>query len=155
MVQTDAKRAWIESVLGYRFPDSPRRPAPLSIQQALADFDAAQAEVDRQIGQLQLKLQNSPDAELRRIGQFGMNALTGNTRVKLQAAILELRASLPQGSPKLAGNAGRLAGQMADYLVHDVKVRACDRNPFKVQVSIAATLGGAAGRLCAALQQAA
>jgi len=155
MVQMDAKRAWIESVLGYRFADSPGRPAPPSIRQALADFDAAQAEVDRQIGQLQVKLQNSQDAELRRIGEFGMNALTGNTRVKLQAALLELRASLPQGHPKLAGNAARLAGQMADYLVHDIKVRACDRNPFKMQVSIAATLGRAAGRLCAALQQAA
>lgn len=155
MVQTDAKRTWIESVLGYRFSDSPHRPAPPSILRALADFDAAQAQVDGQIGQLQVKLQNSPDAELRCIGQFGMNALTGNTRVKLQAALLELRTSLPQGNPKVIGNAARLAGQMADYLVHDIKVRACDRNPFKVQVSIAATLGGAAGRLCTALQQAA
>jgi len=155
MVQTDAKRAWIESVLGYRFPDSPHRPAPPSILQALADFDAAQAQVDSQIGQLQGELQNSPDPELRRIGQFGMNALTGNTRVRLQAALLELRASLPQADPKLAGNAARLAGQMANYLAQDIKVRACDRNPFKVQVSIATTLGGAANRLSAALQQAA
>jgi len=63
--------------------------------------------------------------------------------------------STPLKPQPLAGNAARLAGQMANYLAQDIKVRACDRNPFKVQVSIATTLGGAANRLSAALQQAA
>lgn len=157
MDQAMQKRMWIERVLGYRFADTPRgvRPAFVAIQKALALFEAAQRDVDGQIGRLQQKLAGSQDPELRRIGEFGLNAVTGNTRVRLQGTLMELRARLPEIDPKLASNAGRLAEQMATYLTQDVKVRACDRNPFDVRVSIATTLGGAARQLQQALEQAA
>ena len=157
MDQAMQKRQWIESVLGYRFADTPRgaRPPVTSIEKALALFDAAQREVDVQITQLQQKLAGSKDQELRRIAEFGMNAVTGNTRVRLQGALMELRARLPDIDPKLTSNASRLAGQMVAYLTQDAKVRACDRNPFDVRVSIVATLGGAARQLEQTLQQAA
>lgn len=156
MDQAIEKRLWIERVLGYQFADVPRgeRPAVTSIQKALALFDAAQREVDGQIGRLQQKLAGSADPELHRIGEFGLNAVTGNTRVRLQGTLMELRARLPEVDPKLTSSASRLAAQMVAHLTQDVKVRACDRNPFGVRVSIAATLGGAAQRLQQALQQA-
>jgi hypothetical protein len=151
------QRLWVERVLGYRFAGPARgaRPSVAAIQKALALFDAAQREVDSQIGRLQQKLAGSEDAELRRIAEFGLNAVTGNTRVRLQGTLMELRARLPEVDPKLASNAGRLAEQMVGHLTQDVKVRACDRNPFDVRVSIVATLGGAARQLQQALQQAA
>jgi hypothetical protein len=157
MDQAMQKRMWIERVLGYRFADTPpaARPSVPSIQRALGLFDAAQHEVDSQITRLQQKLAGSKDPELRRIAEFGMNALTGNTRVKLQAALMELRGRLPQIDPSMTANVSRLAEQMVAYLTKDPKIRACDRNPFDVRVSIAATLGGAAQQLHETLRQAA
>jgi hypothetical protein len=153
MDQAMQKRLWIERVLGYRFADAPSGVS--AIQRALALFEAAQGEVDGQIGRLQQKLAGSTDPELRRIAEFGLNAVTGNTRVRLQGTLMELRARLPEIDPKLTSNASRLAKQMVAHLTQDVKVRACDRNPFDVRVSIVATLGGAARQLQQALQQAA
>jgi hypothetical protein len=126
-----------------------------AVRSVLAQFEVAQATVDGQIAQLQSKLRGSEDPDLQRIGEFGLNALTGNTRAKLQAAIMELRGSLPAIDPKIAANAGRMAEQMATYLAEDAKIRACDANPFDVSVSIAATLGGAARQLHEVLRKAA
>ena len=125
------------------------------LEQVLAEFDAAQATVNEQIAELQRELRDSADPDLQRIGQFGLNALTGNTRVKLQAAIMELRGGLPTVDPAMARNVARLAEQMAAFLSEDTKVRACDNNPFEVSMSINATLGGAARQLHEVLRQAA
>jgi hypothetical protein len=149
-----ARDEWVRRVLGVALAPSQGRVAgadPNALKQTLAAYIAAQAAVDQQIAQLQAKLRGSADPALQRIGEFGLNALTGNTRVKAQAAVMELRQSLPQIDPKAAANASRMVAEMADHLLSDAKVRACDNNPLGVRVAIASTLGAAARQLHLAL----
>jgi hypothetical protein len=150
-----ARDEWVQRVLGVRVGPSGGGAAdadPNLLTQTLAAYIAAQTAVEQQITALQAKLRDSADPALRRIGEFGLNALTGNTRAKAQAALMELRRSLPRVDPKAAANASRMVGELAEHLLYDTKVRACDNNPFGVRVAIAATLGAAARQLHLALE---
>jgi hypothetical protein len=151
------KDRWIQRVLGVTVgaTGSPKVAADTAIKSALVAFDLAQEVVDAQISQLQAKLRGTDDPDLHRIAEFGLNAISGNMRVKVQASLLTLRSSLPNVDPKAAANTRKLVDQMAAHLNSDGKVAACDRNPFGVKVSIAQTLGGALRQIATALDIAA
>lgn len=100
-------------------------------------WDDAIATVDRQIGQLQSALRASDDPELKKIGEFGLNSMTGRRRVALTAALLQV------GDGKGAPIALKAIRGMRTFLQQDEVVEACDRNPFGVAVSIRGTLGPA------------
>lgn len=107
--------------------------------------------VDGQIAALQQVLKGSDDPDLVEIGDFGINALTGNHRVKLMAAVLELERSQDTALRALAQRTLPLAGKLERHLAEDERVAVCDENPFGVQVSIRTTLGGALRELTSAL----
>lgn len=143
MSDADAKHAWVKRVLGVDVAGGGDRGAA-DLSAALAAWRQALDKVDGQISALQSVLRSSPDEDLHEIAEFGLNAITGSNKIKLQAALLEI--------PAKKAVAARLAGAFAAHLATDKRVAACDANPFGVALSIRATLVPALGALQAALQ---
>jgi hypothetical protein len=110
-------------------------------------FDAATASVDAQISALQHELRISEDYELEEVAEFGLNGLTGNTRVPLLASLLEAgdgsKANLQSAAPKIAKAAQAFMSQLSS----DARVAACDKNPFGIDVAIVATYQSAVVQL--------
>jgi len=123
------------------------------LQVAIDAWRQASEAVDEQIAALQQVLKGSDDPELVEIGNFGINALTGNHRVRLMAAVLELERSQDSAVRALAQKTLPLAGNLDGHLAEDERVAVCDDNPFGVQVSIRQTLGAALKELTSALDE--
>ncbi|WP_431103695.1 hypothetical protein [Roseateles noduli] len=104
---------------------------------------SAVAAVDRQVAQLISVLKASQDQELRDIAEFGLPAVTGNFKVPLSAAIVELDMARGTRLPSAARKVADAARAFADYLDREETVRVTDENEFGVTVSIRATLGEA------------
>lgn len=117
-------------------------------------FEAAAASVDAQISALQRELRNSEDYELEEIAEFGLNSLTNNTRVPLQAALIEAgdgsKAKLRSAGPKIEKAAQAFLSQISG----DPRVAACDDNPFGVDIAIVDTYQGAVEQLLDAVKAA-
>lgn len=128
------KRAWITRVLAVHLPAGSSGSA--EFDRALAAWRQALLAVDGQIAGLQRLLRTAPDDELTEIAEFGLNAMTGNFKVKLQSALMEAQS----GNDKARQIAARLAGAFRDHLNSDARVAACDANPFGVAMSIRQTL---------------
>jgi hypothetical protein len=142
----DARLAWVRDVLGVRLEgasssDAGRAAAAgVDWERVRAEWRAASDAVDGQIAALQAALRADGDETLQRIAEFGLNGVTGNHRVTLMAA---LAAPGPDTTTVIR--------RFRDFLDTDEKIAVCDDNPFRVPVSIRATLGAALGRMDAAL----
>ena len=114
---------------------------------AAAAFSNATERVDLQIGKLQAALRNSDDLELQDIAEFGMNGITGNTKVPLMAAIMDMnkgtRETRRAAVPKLLQAIERFRTHMES----DGRIEACDGNPYGVPVAIRTTYGSALQQL--------
>ena len=95
---------------------------------------AAIVAVDAQISALQGALRAGKDKSLHEIADFGLNAITGNYKVRLMAALYDAEAGGDRD--KLT----KIAGSFRTHLEKDMRVAACDANPFGVTVTIRATL---------------
>ncbi len=141
MSDNAGKDLWIQRVLGVTIDDADdleeeaADPAE-ALRRAVQGLSDGYDLVSAQIAGLQAELGKSDDPDMRRIAEYGLNALSGGLRVKLQAAVMPLLSG-GRGDPE---NIRKLAGQFMKLLTVDAKVRAFDRNPFGVKVSIAATL---------------
>ena len=148
----DARDTWVERVLGVRVPMASAgdratpTPAP-DLTSALAAWEDALAKTNTQIEALQQVLRASPDKDLHDIAEFGLNAITANHRVKLQAALMDLRNGVPG-----AGAALKLASSLLDHINTDMRIAACDANPFGVRMNLHGTLAPALSQLAAALR---
>ena len=149
MAASEAQDAWIERVLGVELPLLSTGQNPAGLGDALAAWRQALETVGGQITVLQGVLRNSPDEDLQAIAEFGLNAMTGSHKIKLQAALTDTAADLSK-----AGKAAQLAGAFASHLAGDKRVAACDANPFGVRIAIRATLVPALTGLQRALQAA-
>ena len=154
---TDAKADWIERVLGITVriaggaaAASPAS-APPSWHDARANWQAANATVDTQIAALQAVLRRSEDEVLEEIAEFGLNAVTGNHRVRLAAALMEVGAGDPATLRKSAPKVLQLVEEFRRYLASSEAVEVCDANPFGTPVAIRSTLGPALAQMAAAL----
>ena len=156
--QRDAKREWIERVLGFTFPDARQEPgtnaagAAARWKIALDRWKAASEAVDGQIGALQAVLLRSDDDELKQIAEYGLNGVTGNNRVPLQAALIEAGAGDPPAMCKVGPKALGIIKGFRTYLDTSEQVAVCDENPFDTPVSIRTTLGGALAEMATALE---
>lgn len=114
---------------------------------ARAAFQRATEQVDAQISALQTALRDSEDPDYEEIAEFGLNGLTDNTRVPLQAAIMETKAGtttdLRAAAPKLIKAVVAFRSQLSS----DARIEACDDNPLDIQVSIRETYGDALDRI--------
>jgi hypothetical protein len=143
---TTQQDTWIARVLSVQ-RDGAVDTAPRSLGEAAADWRAASEMVDGQIAALQKALLASDDEELQEIGQYGVNGITGNFKVKLMAALMGVEAGRDADRAKLAA----LVPQFRAHLDSSERIAACDDNPFGVTVSIRATLGPALDRLARSL----
>lgn len=132
----EKQNTWITRVLGVTFADVGGSGAPPSIAEAAAAWRAAVEVVDAQITALQSALRGTDDEELHEIAEFGLNAVTGNHRVRLVAALMGAERGSERDRAKLAG----LIAPFRTHLENDERVDACDENPFGVTVSLRATL---------------
>jgi hypothetical protein len=157
MSDSPAKRAWIEQVLGFKFPAELKPDKPdlgRRWQLACQAWRAASAAVDAQISALQTVLRSSGDPDLMEIAEFGLNAVTGNHKVRLTGMLLELGDASPPVVQQSGSKALALLSQFQTHIETDKRVAACDSNPSPVRVSIRATIGPALAGLQAALEAA-
>jgi hypothetical protein len=133
--------------------------APAAAGRGTADYPKAWAEAvgawrkaseatDEQIAELQRKLRQTGDQQLRDIAEFGLNGITGGFKVKLLAM-------MQTGAPPDAGQAARaltILSGFQDHLARDRRVKACDANPWKVPVNLCGTLGAVLTQMEAALR---
>ena len=142
--------AWIERVLGVRVGFAGSDGAKPRLQRAIAAYSAASEQVDQQIGRLQAVLRQAPDEELNDIAEYGLNGLTANHRVRLQAALVGIAAgTFTQQQAQATAN---LVQSYADHVGSDERFAACDRNPFGVAMTLRDTLGSGLRALQDALQ---
>lgn len=151
---------WVRRVLGIPVA---RAPAPIpdlvtddeglpprGIGALLADWQAALDQVDDQIAALQKALRATDDEELHAIADLGLNALTGNHKVRLQTALFELRRG---PGPRAVADTLTHSASFIDHLQTDTKIAACDANPFGVTLSIRAALVPPLRKIQSALRQ--
>ena len=98
--------------------------------------------VDSQITKLQSVLRSSDDSELKEIAEFGLNAVTGNHKVRLMAAIQDIERSAGDARSKAAQKALGIVKQFRSHLYSNV-VEAVDSNPFGVVVTVESTFSDA------------
>jgi hypothetical protein len=160
-VATLEQNQWIERILGFRVAPLPKTRqraggrttgAPARWKAARDAWKTASEAVDGQISALQAVLRKSGDDTLEEIAEFGLNGVTGNYRVPLAAALIELGADNPAVMRKTGPKALKIINDFRAYLDTSEKVEVCDANPFGTPVSIRATLGGALAELAASLE---
>jgi hypothetical protein len=155
----EARNAWLKRVLGIVAPDAgigaTEEETRVSFVAAREAYEAASDLVNQQIAALQSALRQSSDVELQEIAEFGMNGVTGNHRVPLRAALMEIDFGGGGALAKSGPKALKIIQSFRAHLAEDERVEACDENPFGVTVSIRATLGGALAKMEQALQHAA
>jgi hypothetical protein len=118
-------------------------------------WEAASGAVDAQLAQLQGALKKSKDEDFQRIAEYGLNAVTGNFKVPLMAALIEMDGISEEAFPKTAARTRSLVARFRKHIETNEKVAVCDDNPFGVKVSVRQTMGGGLARLEEALAVAA
>ena len=145
---SETQRTWITRVLGVALaPPSTGRP---DLPRAIAGWREALDKVDGQISALQSVLRGAPDEELHEIAEFGLNAMTGNHKAKIQAALMDLQGG--EANPRKVAAAAALVASFIAHIGSDKRIAACDANPFGVSLSIRRTLAPALDALKTALQ---
>ncbi len=143
----EVRDAWVARVLGIAMPRATGGQDRPDLRGAANRWRDASETVDAQIEQLARTLRGSDDEDLRDIGEYGINAVTGNFRVKLMAALIGAEAGNANDMPKLRAAAANFRA----HLQTDERIEACDENPFNIPVTIRATLLPALDGLLAAL----
>ncbi len=105
-------------------------------------FRTATETVDGQIGALQAALRQEMDPELDKISEFGLNALTRNTRVPLMAALTEAGDGSGERLKSAAPKLEKAIAAFRSVIATDPKIAAADNNPFDVEVTIRSTFAG-------------
>jgi hypothetical protein len=119
---------------------------------ARASWQDASDTIDSQIAKLQSVLKQSDDEELVEIAEFGLNAVTGNFKVPLMAAIREIDGGKVDARAKAAGNALKVIAGFREHISGSPEVAAVDNNPFGVELSIRSSLTDAFKTMESALQ---
>jgi hypothetical protein len=147
----DQRREWVRRVLGVDPRASSGKP---SLAQAVAAWQRALESIEGQIAGLQRVLLTSPDLELKEIAKFGLGAMTGSHKVKIQAALVEAQG--PDADGRKAAAASRLVVAFRAHIASDARIAACDAtpSPFGAPTAIRRTLGPALDALQSALQRA-
>jgi hypothetical protein len=145
---TAVRSAWVLRVLGVSVPSGTGTAAG-NLAPAIAGWKQALATVDAQIAGLQALLRQAPDPELNDIAEFGLNAMTGNHKIKILAELMDIEAG--RDTPQIRQRVSNLAGAFLNHIGGDPRIAACDANPFGVRVSLRATLTPALRNLMAAL----
>ncbi len=122
--------------------ESPDEP-PVDWETAKSTWQDASDAIDSQIAALQNVLKKSDDEELVDIAEFGLNAVTGNFKVPLMAAMRDIDSSQGEARAKAVTKAMDAMKGFRQHVESSDQVKAVDNNPFGVEVNIQSTLDGA------------
>ena len=148
---TDDQRFFVETFLDMA-GESDAGDFPSRWSKAVAGWNGAMDTGIVQIAQLQKALSASDDEELADIGQFGLNAITGNHKVKIMASLREISSTGAAPDAKLIGACAKRLDSFDAHLAGDPRVAAVDNNPFGVPMNVAATIRPAIDTITKALR---
>ena len=125
MAANQAQNAWIIRVLGVTpgAAVSGSTDAQQMWESTRAIWFDASERADAQLAALQRALRASDDEELRQIGEMGLNAVTGNHKVRLLAAIQDIEGRGQPDAGKIA-KLRQIADGFIEHLASDVHVDA-------------------------------
>jgi hypothetical protein len=121
--------------------------------EAVSAWQDAVEQVDKQMAALGAVLRKTDDPWLQRIAELGLPAVTGNHKVPMMAACMDVGRAGPEALPAATAAARKAITAFAQHLATNPQVAGCDTNPFKVKVSIRTTLGPALKALNDTLRQ--
>ena len=150
MVDATAGALWVKRVLGVEVAAPSGGVPSADLAAAVAAWQAALESVNQQIAALQSVLRASPDSDLHDIAEFGLNAMTGSHKVKIQAALIDITGG--RATPKALQAAAKLTVSFLGHIASDPRIAACDANPFGVSLTLRNTLTPPLERLRAAFQ---
>jgi hypothetical protein len=136
MAEAAVRRDWVKRVLGVDLANPPGDTRALN--GSVAAWRDALARADQQAAALQNVLRQTGDPDLQDIAEFGLNAMTANHRIKIQAALMEIERG--QAPPPVVRKALDLTGSLRAHIAADARFAACDSNPFGVAISFRETL---------------
>ena len=141
----DPRAAWILRVLGVQVGSSAAQTAAVRdfqplLKQALAAWIEATTTAGQQLDGLRKVLLAMDDPGMRKIAEFGLNALTGKLRTTLEVALREVAGAPPPGQAAAAAKAAAAVAAFRTFLATDKRVAACDACPT-VPVSLRETYG--------------
>lgn len=109
-------------------------------QQAKSRWEDITEAINGQLERLRSSLLASNDADLKSIAEFGLNAITANHRVPLQAAMMDIDRNQGDAKIKAIERAHDAVLEFQQHIETDERIDACDNNPFGVQVTLRANL---------------
>lgn len=113
--------------------------------------------VDEQISRMQVAMRESELEELVRIAEFGFNAISGNFKVPLMAAIRNVDGASGEARKKQAATALTVIDGFLKHLDQEELIAACDEDAeamFGVKSTIRTSIGAALEQMRTALQAA-
>ncbi len=120
-------------------------------RKARADWNDAIEAVDAQIERLAQALRATGVPVLQEISNAGLNGVTGNHKVPLMAALMEIGPGSPETLAKSGAKALAAVRAFRSHIESDKRIAACDDNPLDIPVAVRATLGPALAELDQAL----
>ena len=142
----DTQRAFLETFLRMSFSEA----APGAKVSTTNIWSSAKDRVDDQLRKLSDTLRKTAHPQVQAVADE-VETLLAPLRVKLMVVLQELDAA--PGDAKAQGDARKAVASARSWLDSDARVGAIDSNPWKVPVSVAATLGEALDRLETQLEQ--
>lgn len=155
---TQTQRAFLESfvIKGSAAETAPDQVPNAAFQNAwkpaYAAWQSTSDAIDTQVAALQNVLKNLDDPVLKEIGDLGLNAITGNHRVKMLAALRDIDSAKPLPNKAMITKAAVAIKNLEAHFSSDPRIAACDNNPFGVSMSIVKSTSGALGQIKAALR---
>lgn len=147
LVGMNAKADWVRRVLGVTpgpgasggFDEAAFRK---TVATARAAWRSANDTINQQLDALRKVLRDSPNPGLQRIGEFGLNGITGRRRTALESRLLEFDAAQGPALKTLAQATSASAQEFRTFIESDPRVAACDACPV-TPVTLRKTLGTA------------
>jgi hypothetical protein len=147
-----SQRTWVQTVLGVGAAKTfdaltadlgAARAGLFDARDKLAD---ALAKADAQVRKLQAVLAVYPDEQLKEIAgspDIGINALTGNYRVRVLAALRDIETATPDKLPAALKKASILVSGFTSHIGSSDRIDACENNWLKVPVKLRETINPA------------
>lgn len=105
--------------------------------QVVAGYRSAASTAGQQVDALRRVLRASEDVDLHPIADTGLNAITDNHRVPLEAAILDFDSATTAQRAAAMATVSVKAQEFLDHIQSSEKVAHVDTNPFGVECTVA------------------
>ena len=140
------QNVWVKQVLGIEIGGQDTPEPDLDAREVWREAKEA---TDQRLNLLATRLRRTGDPDLVRIADFGLFGIGGGKgmNVALNKAMIEYAGSGGVARQQAAQQLRKAVQQYRTTLSSNEAVRLVDRNPFGVDVALAATLGAALDRI--------